>query len=445
VTQSYGATAKLRHARRAASIDRNRSLAALFYLVTLDVNRPALTPSEGIPGPAGANRLRVFRIRIATGHHGTPLLREPVTWMVVGACWGIFGVGSGLLDYGLSVGSADHPVAPSRVAPLLVHLSLWAGVTPVAVWTTDRFALLRPRPSPAALLHLLAGTAVALTCAIVAYAITRVLIPGWMPWSVPRMVAITSLAGFFYYMGTVCLLHGILFAREHRSREMEARARELAARAHEAETLRETTLSSETQLQLLKMELQPHFLFNALHAVSALMHRDVRSANQMLVLLADMLQGALESVRAQEVSLQEELASLQPYLQLQQIRFGDHLDVVWSIAPDTHWARVPHMILQPLVENSIKHGLAHRTAGGKVEVSAWRTDEWLHLAVRDDGITPRRLPPRPGVGLSNIIARLVHLYGEEQNFELAAAPGGGTVATVSIPFRETDRSRLSAA
>jgi signal transduction histidine kinase len=358
-------------------------------------------------------------------------------------CWGIFGVGSGLLDYGLSVSSTAHPVAAGRMAPRPLLLLLWAWVTPAAVWATDRFALLRLRPSSATLLHLLTSTVLSLACAIGSYAITRVLNLGWTPWSLPRIVAITSLAGFLYYIGTVCLLHAILFARKYRAPEMEARSRELGAR--EAETLRSTTLSSETQLLLLKMELQPHFLFNALHAVSALMHRDVGSANQMLVLLADMLQGALESVRAQEVTLQEELASLQPHLQLQQIRFGDRLEIVWAIAQDTRGARVPHMIFQPLVENSIKHGLAQRTAGGRVEVSAWRTDEWLHLAVRDNGSPPRRLPPRPGVGLSNIIARLVHLYGEEQNFQLAAAAGGGTVATVSIPFRETERSRLSAA
>jgi LytS/YehU family sensor histidine kinase len=186
------------------------------------------------------------------------------------------------------------------------------------------------------------------------------------------------------------------------------------------------------------MELQPHFLFNTLHAISALMHRDVKTANEMLVLLADMLDSALQTVRDQEVTLEEELKTLKLYMRIQQIRFGDRLQVDYAVDPVALDARVPHLIFQPLVENAVKHGIADRAAGGQVEVSAQVSDQRLHLAVQDDGPGLCDTHPTYGIGLSNTQERLSYLYGERHRFELRDAPGGGVRAMVTIPLSKGD-------
>lgn len=372
-----------------------------------------------------------------------PLLRERWVWVVITLFWTVLGIGSWLLEYRLSFGAPDGPMTLSRAAARLVYAVLWWVVTVSAIWISDYLTVRHPRQYLRMGFHVVVGAIIALGWAVLAYYINLAIIPGWLPLGVERMLNTTFLTSFFYYVGILCLVHGVIFAREYRSRELEARSRELEARSREAEALRAASLSTEAQLEILKMELQPHFLFNALHSISALMHRDVEAANEMLVLLADMLHAALDSVRDQQVSLEEEIATLQLYGQIQQIRFGDRLRISWRIEPDTAEACVPHMILQPLVENAIKHGLAHRAAGGHVEVSARRAEGWLRLTVRDDGEGLRRFPPGFGVGLSNVIARLVYLYEDKQALELSPAPGGGTVAVISIPFVRADTGNSS--
>jgi LytS/YehU family sensor histidine kinase len=169
------------------------------------------------------------------------------------------------------------------------------------------------------------------------------------------------------------------------------------------------------------------------------MHRDVRAANEMLVLLADMLHAALTEVHTQEVALGKEIDTLDLYVRIQQLRFGDRLRVVWSVDPDTLRARVPHMILQPLVENAIQHGIGDRAIGGRIEISTHRTDGQLRLEVRDDGAGLNPSRPGFGLGLSNIRTRLAQLYGDGYRFTLTELPDGGVLACVSLSFRETTR------
>ncbi len=168
------------------------------------------------------------------------------------------------------------------------------------------------------------------------------------------------------------------------------------------------------------------------------MHRDVKAANNMLVLLSDMLHQALANVRHQEVSLEEEVNTLKLYAQIEQMRFGDRLQFVWSVDAQTLRARVPHLILQPLVENAIRHGISERAEAGHIEVSARRSDGWLELTVQDDGYGFRGEPPLPGLGLSNTRERLKQQYGDAHRFELADAPEGGAVVTIAIPFVEME-------
>ncbi|HEV2129507.1 MAG TPA: histidine kinase, partial [Longimicrobiaceae bacterium] len=191
------------------------------------------------------------------------------------------------------------------------------------------------------------------------------------------------------------------------------------------------------QLDVLKMQLHPHFLFNTLNAISALMHRDVPAADRMLARLGDLLRLSLEKAGTQEVTLRDELEFLEPYLEIEQTRFGDRLKVEWTIDSEALDAMVPHLILQPLVENSIRHGIAPRAAPGRIEISAQRSNGSLQLEVRDNGrgLNQGDQMRSTGVGLSNTRARLAQLYDGSHSFEVGGAPEGGVVVAMEIPFR----------
>jgi LytS/YehU family sensor histidine kinase len=342
------------------------------------------------------------------------------------------GVVSWLLEYLLSLADPESVMTLGQAAARLVNALLWWAVTVFGIWLSDVVTLREPRQYLAMLFHVLTGAVIAPLWGVAAYYTNLAIIPGWQPQGAGRMVSTTYPTNYLVYLGIVGLAHGIIVAREHRARESEARSRELDA-------LRAASVSMQAQLQALKMELQPHFLFNTLNAISALMHRDVKAANEMLVLLADMLHAALANVRHQEVPLKKEIDTLKLYVQIQQIRFGDRLRVDWKVDPDTLHARVPHMILQPIVENAIQHGIADRATGGRIEIHAQRTDTQLRLEVRDDGDGLRPTRAGFGLGLSNIQARLAQLYGDRYRFTLVNVPGGGALASVSLPFIETTR------
>lgn len=227
---------------------------------------------------------------------------------------------------------------------------------------------------------------------------------------------------FLIYWGVLGV--GMAFSYYQKYREGELQAVELQAQLAQA------------QLQALKMQLHPHFLFNTLNAIAALVRKNEnKAATDMLAGLSDLLRLALENVGAQEVSLKRELEFLERYLEIERIRFADRLHVNMRIAPETLEARVPNLILQPLVENAIRHGIAVRATSGVVEICAERHDERLRLQVKDDG---PGLPPDKslsnGVGLSNTMARLQRLYGSAQSLAFSNAPEGGAVVTIEIPF-----------
>jgi len=210
--------------------------------------------------------------------------------------------------------------------------------------------------------------------------------------------------------------------------------REAEERALNAERLQ--TRLAEAQLQALQRQLQPHFLFNTLHTISSLMRSDVEAADVMIDRLSDLLRMSLRS-NAQEVSLKQEIEILQSYLAIEETRFRDRLSVAIDVDPAVLDARVPHLLLQPLVENAVRHGIAPRARPGRVGIRAVRSGGQLHIEVRDsgDGLPPDRLiAMNDGVGLGNTRARLAHLYGAAQSFSFANLAGGGFQVTVSIPF-----------
>jgi sensor histidine kinase YesM len=193
-------------------------------------------------------------------------------------------------------------------------------------------------------------------------------------------------------------------------------------------------------LEVLKMQLHPHFLFNTLNAISALMHRDVDAADRMISLLSDLLRLALDDDHRHQVPLGEEIEFLERYLAIERIRFRDRLSVEINIEPPSSRAQVPRLILQPLVENSIRHGIAMRSAAGRVGVYARRIGNRLDVRVCDDGpgiADASKL--KEGVGLANTKARLQQIYGTDHLFELRTAKIGGLEIHLEIPFETEPR------
>ena len=199
---------------------------------------------------------------------------------------------------------------------------------------------------------------------------------------------------------------------------------------------------AQAQLQALKMQLHPHFLFNTLNAISELVHKDPDTAEQMIAQLSDMLRLSLDRVGVQEIPLKQELEFLEKYLEIEQTRFQERLSVKMKIDPGTLDACVPNMILQPLVENAVRHAIAPRAQGGHIEISAHREDGMLQLDVRDDGgglpDNTEKIALKGGVGLSNTQARLEHLYGAKHLFQLCSSPGQGLTVRLQIPFHESE-------
>jgi two-component system LytT family sensor kinase len=226
---------------------------------------------------------------------------------------------------------------------------------------------------------------------------------------------------------TYLFLIGLAYALEYRG---ESEARALGASRLETRLV-------EAQLQSLQRQLHPHFLFNTLNTISGLIHSDVDAADVMIDRLGDLLRMTLHKSGIQEVTLKEELEVLQKYVEIEQTRFGSRLQVSMQIEPQTFDAYVPNLLLQPLVENAIRHGIAPNARPGWIAVHALRDGDRLVVEIRDsgDGLPPERLMAlNRGVGLDNTRARLEHLYRTAYEFTFANHERGFSV-TVRIPFQ----------
>jgi sensor histidine kinase YesM len=306
---------------------------------------------------------------------------------------------------------------------------LWAFGTMLVLWLSDRFPVEGRLWWRSLALHLLFATlfVVAISGAFqISYHFLFVNSPErpYHPTATLQWIVYNSSENYGVY-GLILLFNQVL-RYYRRLREGELRASQL-----------ETQLT-QAQLQALKMQLQPHFLFNTLHSISALVHRDPDTADHMIARLGDFLRLTLENSGAQEVSLQKELEFLRCYLDIERLRFQDRLTTSLEVEPRALDTPVPNLILQPIVENALRHGLARRASPGHVEISAKREDGALRIQVRDNGpglsaITRPNGRVREGLGLSNTRARLAQLYGAAHRFELSNAPGGGLVVTLEIP------------
>lgn len=223
--------------------------------------------------------------------------------------------------------------------------------------------------------------------------------------------------------GILGLIHAVFYYRQSQQR-----------------ALREAQLEMrliESQLQTLQHQLHPHFLFNTLHAISTLMHRDLSAAERMLVQLADLLRMTLDSATRPEIRLSEEIEFLEKYVQIEQVRLGDRLTTLFDIETDVLDAAVPTLILQPLVENAIEHGIAPLGVPGRITVSAKREHDMLVMTVDDTGPGPSERAMAAlftGIGLSNTRARLSYQFGAHYRFEFKRRPGGFAVL-IALPHR----------
>jgi len=226
------------------------------------------------------------------------------------------------------------------------------------------------------------------------------------------------------FWAVIGIIHAFEFNRRYRERELAAA------------DLR--TRLSEAQLEALRSQIHPHFLFNTLHSISTLMHRDVEAADSMLARLSDLLRLTLKHRGENEIAFRDELSLAEHYLSIMSIRFGDRLTIKRSIEPEVMSALVPQFVLQPLLENALNHGVAVTAGPAIVEIAASRQGNSLAIAITDNGQSvgvgvPSR-PERQGIGLSNTRLRLEQLYGKDQSLILEKIPGRGTRISIELPW-----------
>src|SRR5262245_7552185 len=370
----------------------------------------------------------------------------PVRYVFAAAT--LLGVFSTLQVYRLSTLEMSGRM-PTEVWRILVrNLAYWyvpAALTSVIFRIANRFPLDAPSWPRSLGVH----AAAAISFSVIHAA---AMMGAWIATAPQRMFAMpaTSWASFVqriylsnldWALMTYSAIVGISYALAY---NRESRARALRA-AH-----LETRLA-EARLRTLEAELHPHFLFNTLHAISTLVHTQPESADRMISRLSDLLRLTFSRSGAACIPLHEELEFLQKYLEIEQTRFQDRLAVDYSVDPDTLDAEVPRLILQPLVENAIKHGVAPRMGPGTISISSRRDGDRLCLSVRDNGVGltgGSRAQLHGGVGLSNTRDRLECLYGGEHSLNFVEATPGLTVE-MGLPFRRisaaADQSRIRVA
>jgi two-component system, LytTR family, sensor kinase len=319
----------------------------------------------------------------------------------------------------------------------LICAYVWLALTPLVLYLARRFAFERRSWTRNLLLHLAASIGFAFLQIAIYVSVTSLIALIFS--TVPADGTFRSLfvSEFHFdlltYWAIIGLSHALDYYRKYREREI--RASQLEARLARA------------QLDALKMQLQPHFLFNTLNTISVLMQEDVSVANRLLLRLSDLLRMALNTTDAHEVPLRQEVEFLRSYLEIEQTRFQDRLTVRLDIDPDASEAQVPNLILQPLVENAIRYAVAPRATKSTIEIRALRLNGQIKLQVRDDGpgiSEAQKAIELPGIGLRNTRSRLEKLYGRAHLFDLSMPEGGGLQVTIMIPFHIENGDREGA-
>ncbi|MEP7001672.1 MAG: histidine kinase [bacterium] len=333
----------------------------------------------------------------------------------------------------ITLSLTDHPMAWIRILGVMAPgMVLWASLTPVVMWLATRCSFDRTGIA----VHALA----LLGCSVADASLYNLIDPWVNPFGTRPLFV-----GFVRYLSiNVACYIGIvaftLLARySNQLRERKVAAAELSSQL------------SAAQLRSLQAQLRPHFLFNTLNTIAELVHRDPEGADRMITRLGALLRRSFDTLGDQEVALRTELEFLRDYSEIVCARFAGRIRITTTIDPEALGALVPSLILQPLVENAVRHGLEPRADGGSVEVVARRRLDLLELEVRDDGLgfaagdDGATTQSREGVGLSNTSARLQHLYGDAHRFSVRARVSGGTIVAMQIPYRQGAASSRAAA
>ena len=319
----------------------------------------------------------------------------------------------------------------------------WALLTPGILWLSRRYSIERMNWSPRLMLHLAVALVVAMIVQVYYSIVYHSIIPPPYRWPFDPLADLLQV----WFFNDLIIYFGVLatgFARDYFLRYQVRR--EKAAQLQAQTALLRAQLA-EARLQALRMQINPHFLFNTLHAISTLVERNPQGVRRMIAKLSVLLRHTLEGSSEQEVSLDRELQFLDNYLDIQQIRFQGHLEVHRAFEPGVLNALVPNLILQPLVENAIQHGVSKAVGQGYLEVRAWRQDEQLCLSVRDNGPSfsgDGAAAMKEGVGLSNTRARLQQLYGATQSLTFHGVDGGGLIAQITLPYHTAADLRTTA-
>ena len=322
-----------------------------------------------------------------------------------------------------------------QLASRMEGIYVLAALSPIIFWLGRRFPIERKFWIRRVMWHLLFSAVFAffdLAIASEVFVLTGVIT--LLPRTFPGTFTVILLADFHGSMVAYWALlvgqHSVRYYRQYQERAQRALRLELQASELQRQLAR-------AQLGALKAQLHPHFLFNTLNAIMVLVRQEKgRQAEETLALLSDLLRCVLDDVEAQEVPLRRELEYLRLYLAIEQIRFQDRLRIEISVDPEVLEAAVPHMALQPIVENAIRHGIGKSSAAGKIQIRATRSHDSLEIRVQDDGpgLQPPTSSQTQGIGLSNTRNRLQQLYGDSSHLAVKNGEAGGAVATMVIPF-----------
>ena len=344
----------------------------------------------------------------------------------------IFAVAT-LFFTGVAYISALSGPGPSPASYMLfwhaIKFCLWAAVSPAIIALSRRYPIDRTGWIRPVALHFLAAilfsfivTTLFITCLWISPSLHRGLFSSFVDAIQNGSVAFSW--GVLIYW--TVLLATNAFDNHQRYRSEQLRGVHLQA------------LLAEAQLRTLRMQLQPHFLFNTLHSLSDLVLEDGQAAVRMITKLGDFLRLTIEGPGDQIIPLRQELEFARSYLEIERIRLHDRLKILIMAEPETYAAQVPNFVLQPIVENAVRHGISTRIGAGRITIDAKRSADRLQITVEDDGPGPkwRGQMQNDGVGLSNVRARLRQLYGGKQSLELTGLKqgNGGTIVSLNIPF-----------
>src|SRR5213592_1176495 len=350
--------------------------------------------------------------------------------------WTLVSVIFAAISYAAAIGENNKEFGfVSALRLNLVQFYLWAILSPLLFKFSRRFPIeFRPLNLRNLLLYFPALISFAGIHQLIHLAVLWSITPRWRQQYPALIDCYRAYFAFGFYIDLiiasliVVAVHALLYYQNFRASEL-------------AQSSLITQLA-QAQLRALKMQLHPHFLFNTLHSISSLVLEDPPKANSMIARLGDFLRLTLENSNQQLVSLKEETEFLRCYLEIEQVRFADRLTLEFDLEPQTLSAQVPHLILQPVVENAIQHAIAPRATRGHINIEAKRLNSLLRLEVRDNGpgiASNGDLLGAEGVGLSNVRARLHQIYGSDFRFELMNARDGGLAIVMEIPFqREAD-------